>query len=478
MKKIILIYSILTVSALIAFSQSDLNFSGNGAPIELQNADSLIGTTEQNKGIYRYYEGNVAFKQGDLYVKCQKAVQNISANTIDLTGNVVITQNDLKLTSPKVFYNGSTRIAQSTRSIIITDKNMKLVADQGYYNTNTAIANFYGNVSVIDDTVKIKSDSIEYNRRTLFSKAYGNAKVEDDSSIIYGDYLEHHRQTRDSKAIGNVIIIGKYNSTYLTTDTIEYNAQMRYTYATENPILFKIDTTINTIDTTIVEIENDSSKIAKSNLHVFDTMSISSNKMESIRINNDDRYIFSGNTQVYKNNLQALADTIIYYNEDGLIYLYGSPVVWYDSTQLIADTISIYIKKNNKVDKIIAQGAAFATIKNDTINSEKINQLMGHTISILFKNDTIDFVNSFGDAKSLLFMSNDDGTDDGATQTSADTIKVKFIDGEASQFIGLGGIVGEAIPENILIVDIKKYYLPDFRRKDNKPQKKSLLQIN
>lgn len=468
MNRLILLYILTAFSAVLALQipSSNAGFQTSGEKIELLNADSLTGTTEEAQGIHRSYEGNVSFRQGDVFVKCSKAFHNISENTIDLSGSVVITQQDMRLTSPKVFYNGNTKIAQSYKTITITDKNMKLTADKGYYNTNTAVANFYGNVKIDDDTVHIKSDSVEYNRRTLFSKAYGKAQVEDDSTIIYGDYLEHQRRTRDSKAIGNVIVKGKYNATYLTADTIINNAQMHYTLAQKNPILFKIDTLKPRSKSTINQ--KDSAQIME-----FDTMSIAADIMESIRMQGDERYIFSGQTEVYKNNLQAAADTIIYYRERELIYMIGSPVVWYDSTQLIGDTISLYMR-NNKPDKVIAEGAAFATIQNDTLNPEKINQLMGHTITIVFKNDTIDKINSFGDAKSLLFMESEDGNDNGAALTSADTIKVTFDKGEATHFIGLGGIVGEAIPEEIIMQNVRQYYLPDFKKKFDKPKKKSL----
>lgn len=462
----IIYFSVAFFAILLALQAQTARPIATGEKIELLNADSLIGTTEESKGLSRSYEGNVSFRQGEVFVKCSKAFHNISANTIDLNGNVVITQQDMRLNSPKVFYDGNTNIAQSYKKITIIDKNMKLSADKGYYNTSSAIANFYSNVSFTDDTVQIHSDSIEYNRRTLFSKAFGKAKVEDDTTVIWGDYLEHHRQTRDSKAIGNVIIKGKHNATYLSADTIENNNQEHYTFANGNPILYKIDT--------IRATKRDSATIRKNDSLTFDTMSIASSKMESIRINDEERYIFSGGTEVFKRDLQAKADTIIYYRNRGLIYMYGSPAVWNDSTQLIGDTISIYMR-DNRLEKVIAEGAAFATIHNDTVIADKINQLMGQSISIIFKNDTIDVINSFGDAKSLLFMEAEDGSDEGAAQASADTIKIQFIRGEANNFLGLGGVIGEAIPNHIIMKDIKRYYLPDFRRRYDKPKKKELI---
>ena len=451
-------------------SSSPLNNSGDR--IELLNADSLVGTTDTEQGLTRAYEGKVSFRQGDINVHCSKAFHNITANNAELIGNVLIIQQDMRLNSPKVFYDGVTGVAQSFQHIRIIDKNVQLDAQKGYYSTQNHIANFYGNCKISDDTVTILSDSIEYNRRTLFSKAFGNVKIEDDSSIVYANSIEHQRRTRDTKAYGSVIVQGKYSGTYLTADSIENSVQSDYIVARSNPILFKIDST----EQKQIELDTINNKLDTLANYKYDTLSIASDLMESIKIEGEQRYLFKGKAEVNKSDIQAKADNMIYYKDRGVIYMTGNPCVWFDSTQIIADTITIYAKEN-KLQRIIAEGTAFATIKNDTVNPEKINQLMGKAIHIEFVNDTINLINAIGDAKSLMFMESEKGSE-GANRTSADTIRIYFELGELSEFIGLGGIVGEALPENMVAANPKEYYLPNYKRIDAKPEKKYLKNKN
>lgn len=466
----ILLISLISVLPLFAMQlpTSNVDISG-GAKIELLNADSLVGTTDTDKGLTRAYEGNVSFRQGDVNVSCGKAFHNISANNAEMIKNVIITQQDMQLTSPKVFYDGETGIAQSYKHIKIKDKNMTLEADKGYYSTQTYIANFYGNVKIDDDTVAIISDSIEYNRRTMLSKAYGNVKVEDDSTVIYADRIEHQRQFRNTKAYGKVIIQSKFNSTYLTADSVENDSPTAYTIAKSNPVLFKIDTLKR--DSIFIKANtniNDTMTIIS-----YDTMSIASESMESMRIDGKEYYNFIGKVEIIKSGLQAKADRMVYFRDGGVITLYGSPCVWFDSTQILSDTITIF-SENNKLNKILAEGNAIATIKNDTTNLDKINQMMGNQIHIDFVNDTINLISSMGEAKSLMFFESEKGSE-GAARTFADTIKVYFDAGEPANFIGLGGIVGEALPEDMVSQNPKNYFLPNYRRKDTKPEKRYLV---
>ncbi len=466
----IILIGLLAIIPLFAIQLPTNNpIVSTGAKIELLNADSLVGTTDTDAGLTRAYEGNVSFRQGDVNVSCGKAFHNISANNAELLKNVIITQQDMQLSSPKVFYDGETGLAQSYKHIKIKDKNMILEADKGYYSTQSLKANFYGNVKIDDDTVSIISDSIEYNRRSMFSKAYGNVKVEDDSTIIYADRIEYQRQFRNTKAFGKVVIQSKFNSTYLTADSVENDSPTAYTIAKSNPILFKIDTLKrDSVFLNAVTMINDTLTILS-----YDTLTIASESMESMRIDGKEYYNFIGKVEINKSGLQAKANRIVYFRDGGVINMYGSPVVWFDSTQIIADTITIFSEKN-KLNKILAEGNSIATIRNDTTYLDKINQMMGNQIHIDFKNDTIDLISSLGDAKSLMFLDSEKGSE-GAARTFADTIKVYFEAGKPSNFIGLGGIVGEALPDNMISQNPKSYYLPNYRRIEIKPLKRYLL---
>ena len=467
---IFLLFSACILSAMQFSTSGNLNTTNE--KIELLNADSLLGTTGTVSALIRSYEGNVSFRHGDIRVFCTKAFHNIAGNSLELQRNVSVTQQDMQLSSNYIQYDGNSGIASSPSHITIIDNHTKLNANSGTYSTKTHIADFIGKVSIADDTVSIFSDAASYNRRTMFSNAVGNVLVEDDSSVIIADRIENNRTERITKAFGNVLIFGKYNASYLLADSIENYALTHYIMASAHPVLFKVDTLEkDSIVCNNVAFTADTVKFGK-----FDTLSVSSDVMESIKTETGTHYICTGNVEVNRSGLQAKAHQIIYNPPTGTISLFGNPTIWMDSTQINADTINIYLS-DKELRQVVAVGNAFLSLASDTINNDKINQMLGNTITIDFSENDISCVHANGEAKSLMFMESEKGSE-GITNTSADSIRIDFFEGDPSQFVALGGIIGEAVPDNLVMQNIKQYYLPGFKRSYDKPSRKTLPNIS
>lgn len=403
-------------------------------PIVLQYADSLIGTRGEGSDI-RDFEGNVVLIQGNVTVYADKASQYINLNKAELIGNVRINQNELDLFTKRGVYDGRTRIASSNSGVKITDRKTVLTADIGQYSTATRIADFEQKV-----------------------------KIEDDSVIIFSDKLQYHRDNRNTYARGNVFIIGKHSNAYLLGDTLDHFPQSGQTIVRGNPRLFQIDTLITKLDT----LNEITEYIDTVEVISFDTMTVKSETMRSKTEDGKQTYYFIDSVEIIKDKLFATADTAIYERTDGIIRLHGTPVVWYDSTQLFADSIVIRVPEM-QLSELKALGNAIAVSRDDTSNLDRINQITGDEIKIKFENDSINVIFSFGNAKSLYFMSGDT-TSEGVHRSFSDTLVVNFAEGEVNRISWFGAVNGEFFPEN-LIENPKTYYLSGFRRKEDKPAK-------
>lgn len=385
-------------------------------PIILEYSDALIGEQDTTTNI-RKLVGNVRLRQGNVYLTCDNAIQYIGLNKYDLKGNVVIKQNTIILKSPEINYDGNTYIATAKNGVKITDKETKLSANYGTYSTKTLIADFIGNVV-----------------------------VEDDSTIIYSDFVKHNRNNRISNAWGNVLIIGKYTNARLVGDSIVNIPSANYSEVFGSPKLLQIDT---------------------SGKNKFDTLFISASKMQAFREYGDERYIASGNVAFIRNNLFARSENAIYYKDKDLIVLLNSPILWYDSTQLFADTILVQIQ-DKKLKKIEAISKAFSVSINDTLNDKRKNQMSGKFIEIIFENDSLRYINTTGDARSLYFIDTD-GQPDGLISISADKITIEIIHNKAENIIMQNNIPGQYFPQPLVNENETNFYLPGFRFSQNKP---------
>ncbi len=394
-------------------------------PVILEYSDTLVGTQDSVTNI-RKLVGNVRLRQGNVRITCDNAVQYLNLNKYDLKGNVVIKQNTLTLKSPDIIYDGNTYIATASKGVEIVDRETKLTAKAGKYSTMTLIAEFEKNVV-----------------------------VEDDSVIIFSDYVRHNRNDRVSNAWGNVLIIGKYTNAWLIGDSVINVPAANFSEVFGSPKLLQIDS--------LSKVEEEIEKIT------YDTLTISADKMEAIRDFGDERYIAKGNVEIIRNQMLAKAEKGIYFKDRDRIFLEETPIVWYDSTQLFADTITVYIAKN-KLEKLEAKSSAFSVSIQDTANLARKNQLAGDTINIIFESDTLRYVYSTGDARSLYFIDTDEQPD-GLVSVSADNIKIELSDGKAENIIMSSQVPGEYLPQHLINNNEKQYYLPGFRFDENRPRK-------
>ena len=452
MRLIILIFSFLLLLSVILAQEEN---TGNSDKIII-HADVLEGT-QTAEGSMREYRGNVKLWHNDIYATSDTAYLFYQQNKAELKGNVVIKQKNMLLKSHQVEYFGNTGIAKSDEKIEIQDSAIYLKADKGKYNTKTYIVNFNGNVFIKDDKEIIKSDFATYNRKTFQSYTKGNVIMENDSVKMYSNELYYNRKTRDSKNYGNVVVIGKFNHIYLTGDTIINKPDKNYTIATGNPVLFKIDST-----------KKDSSQTLK-----YDTLTVACDTMEAFRDVDKERYDFTGNVEMIRGNIRAMSDLATFFKSDGIFFLRGNPVVWYDSTQLHADSIIIYMP-DNQLKMIHSFGNAIAVTNDDTIRGIRKNQLIGKSIKIFIDSNNIDRIESYGDAKSLYFMYSNEGYS-GVSRNSSDTIKIFFKDNKPTDVYWLGAPDGKYLPETIIYNKVKDYFLPNYRWTDKIPKKTELV---
>ncbi len=396
-------------------------------PIILEYSDALIGEQDSVTNL-RKLVGNVRLRQGNVRITCDNAIQYIGLNKYDLIGNVVIKQSTITLKSPSINYDGNTYLATAKNGVQITDKETRLAADYGTYSTQTLIANFAGNVI-----------------------------VEDDSTIIYSNFVTHNRNNRISNAWGNVLVIGKYTNARLAGDSVVNIPMKNLSEVYGNPKLLQIDS---------------------SGANSQDTLFISANKMEAIREADNERYLARGNVEVIRNNLQARAENTTYYKAKDIIFLEEFPILWYDSTQLFADTIVVQLK-NNKLRRIDAVSRAFSVSQNDTMNAARKDQMSGKIITIEFESDTLKQIVAEGNARSLYFI-NTDGQPDGVISVGADRITIEIVDKKAENIIMINNVPGEYLPQPLILNEEAKYYLPGFRFSQDRPQRidYSIFEVN
>ncbi len=410
--KVLILFILFTYSN--SFAQERIFYS----------ADKFQGS-ETPDGPIKEYFGNVKLIQGDVTITCDYAKLFESTNISNLSGNVKLTQKDLTMRTQRAVYYGDKKFTKTDTELEIQDQKTYLKAKSGDYNSLTNVANFYQNVF-----------------------------IEDDSVIVNSNYLQYNKKTQESYAYNNVLIKGKFNSSYLLSDTLIYKPKDKYSISYGKPILFQIDS-----------IESDSG-------FEYDTLSISSDTMQAYRYIDNEHYVFTDSVEIIRKDVKARSNLATYFRTKDVFVLNEEPIIWYETSQLYGDSITIELEES-KLKRIESVGNAFSISKEFEIYVQFLNQLAGHTIEMIFLDGKISKIITTQNAQSLYFSQNDAGAID-AHKHDCNKIEMFFENDEIDRINFLENVNAVAIPYQELKTGVKEFYLPRYKWSNNTPIGKNL----
>ncbi|OGU33784.1 MAG: hypothetical protein A2068_10085 [Ignavibacteria bacterium GWB2_35_6b] len=417
--------------------------------------DSLVGKLINNENI-REVIGNVVLKQGGVTITCNKAIQYLSKNEAQLIGNVVAVEDSTTIITEEAFYSGKFKFAFSNSGVKLNDGKVDLTADNGYYYFNEDRAYFYNNVKLKDSINTLTSQRLNYYEDENKAVATLNVQINDTSSTIYADSLIHFRETETTFAFNNVEIINKNNEVNITGEYLENLGREKYSKITGNPLLTQIDT-------------SDTGKI--------DTLLITAQVMEAFS-DSTNKLIARDSVKIVRGSFSAINNYSIYYKGEDRFFTYklteerGQPLVWYEDSQIIGDSIYVYLK-DDELDWINIIGNAFLLSKNEGYEF-RFNQVSGSNIKLYFKNEDLTRTNVNGNLLSIYYMYENEEPN-GLVQSSSDKADLLFEDGKISSVKLYGTPESEFHPEPVILGKEKDFTLPSFIIFNNRPTKEQIL---
>lgn len=306
------------------------------------------------------------------------------ANQAIFRYNVHLDNPNFVLTSDTLKYNTASKIADlvgPTR--IVYDSATTILSTNGWYNTETERSLLLDRSLVIhEDGRTMTGDSIYYDKHIGYGRIIGNMQLVDSvqQATLYGNYGEIYERTNTQPSHGyatdSALMVDwsdSLNYAYVHADTL-FSEQINYTYLTPDSIL--IDTAYNRV-----------------------------------------RAYYG--VRVYREDVQAVCDSMIYRSLDSIMVLYTMPVCWSDSNQISADSIYIYIK-DGTVDYMHGIGNAMAS---QQLNDEYFNQLSGKEMMAFVREGELRQIDVNGNALTV-FYPDDNGEYIGLNTTESSYVKM------------------------------------------------------
>lgn len=451
-----LIFFLLVSCGIVVYAQEN-------EPIEIINSDVFEFVEIEQKKV-RKLIGNVVLKQKNTWMYCDSAYHFTEENSLQAYGHVRMTMDDTtQLTGNKLFYNGNTQLAEVFDNVTLTnqqttlktqylkyDRNTKiaeypnqgklynakdtLIAKTGKYFVQLEVAHFYQDVHVWTPDYHIKTDTLIYNtenkqvfilsptlltgrKDTLNAYAeHGNILTEQKHIYLYqncwfrdsayfakADTFYYWDDQDSGKALCNALLLNKDTSIVLYADLALWNSREKKFWATQDPYLihFMKDDTLTLFADTLFTIQDTAKKQEK----------ITAWKK----------------VQVISRSFQARCDTLVYDLVDSLFIFTQEPKVWTDSSQIVGDTLFLWLKNQNP-DSLFIPNQAFLISQQDSIG---FNQLKGQALYAKFLDQKVHWMLIRNDAESIYFAKDGDKYL-GMNQAKAYEIEVFFEENKPS----------------------------------------------
>ncbi|MBX2845537.1 MAG: LPS export ABC transporter periplasmic protein LptC, partial [Saprospiraceae bacterium] len=412
------------------------------------------------------------------------------------------------LTSKRGKYYATTKLAEFRDSVVLVTPERRIETDTMDYNMETKRAAFKGPTTIIEDGQIMKTTSGWYNTDTGEAFFDGKPEIDNEETYFKADLFEYGKEG-DGKASGNVLYIDKTQELELKAD----NAQLEnekdifakgnvfledkkngITLTAEEADIFDSKKEFYARNNALVKYPKENFELLSDSLSYFDeagliysrgrpiastlfegdSLYMVAKEMTAIRevVNGDSIYNFVADkaVKIFKSDLQAVADSAYYNATDSTLTFFKDPVIWTDSTQMSADTITLFIK-NQEIDKIHLRKNGFIV---NLVEKGLYNQIKGREIDAFFVDGNIDNMLVSGNAETIYYVQEDDGAFIGIDKMRCGQIRVLFEEQDISEIFWLNQPQGSTTP--FKNANLSSFRLANFRwREAEKPTSKNYL---
>ena len=409
--------------------------------------------------------GHVRFHQGDtLSLTCDNAWYDGQGQMMEARKNVVLRHRKQVLYTDSLNYDRLYNNAYFFRGGRLIDGTSKLSADWGEYNTETKQAVFYYDVQLQTPKNRVSTDTLYYDTRkslahvvgmytpdrgrghaapsvitnksgkvtttdayfnthTDHAQLFGRSTIVDKEKTITGDTLYYDSKTGHNKGYGNVIYVDKKNKNRLTCGELVYNEKTGRGYATRRALAVDYsqkDTLYMHADTMRIETFNMNTKDVYRKVHCYYKV------------------------RAFRNDLQAVCDSMVFNSKDSCLTLYHDPIVWNGKRQLTGEKIKVFMADSTIREAQVLGQALSIEMMPDTIH---YNQLSSKNLFAYFTNGNIRQTDAVSNVRAIYFPVDDkDTTLIGLNYTETDTMRMYIAPNRQLQRIWMPKAQGTLYP--------------------------------
>ncbi len=384
-------------------------------------ADTLAFNTTSKVATFL---GPTRIDQGDAKIYCEEGYYDIVQNKALFSKNAQYLKDGQSAQANSMTYDGSDDVVTLEGDASFQDEDKSATADQIKFNQKTKVTELSGNAHFEDASQSIDADTILYNEETKKLITKGSSVLINPPQYLRADKIDFDDATGMGLASGNVYWQDSAQQIIIKCDNVDYKKEEDYLKAYgERTLLISI-------------LDGDSLYMTS------DTLEYS--RAESFDLDSAKQFVAYKDVRMLKSDFQAVCDSLVFNQQDSVFQFYKNPLIWSDTTQFSADTISMKLT-DGQLDSIYLVQKSFII---NTPDNYFYNQIKGRDIVALFDKNEIFEMDVYGNAESIYYLIDENNAYIAVNKSICSDMVVDFGDNKVEKIKCFPNPKAELIPMN------------------------------
>ncbi|NBC83645.1 MAG: organic solvent tolerance protein OstA [Bacteroidetes bacterium] len=376
---------------------------------------------------------NVEFRHAGAIMYCDSAYLYNKENSFEAFYNVYINQGDtLHLYGDYLEYNGNTKLAKMRSNVRLKNKETELFTNALDYDMGSNIGFYRNNADIFSGDNELTSKKGYYYADTKHYLFQDSVVLINPDYIIYSDTLKYMNQTSIAEVFGPTTIVSDSNTIYCEHgwfNTIDNTSRLTKNNRLEDPerilwsdtLLYDRDRGIGEAFSFVTMFDKEENMLLKGHYAFSDQRNDKALLTDSalfIQISEEDSLYLHADTiqmytdtvgyrvvrgyykvKVYRSNMQAMCDSLVYNVSDSIIRLFHEPVLWSEQHQITGNYIEM-LTDENSVNQMNINENAMIISQNDTA---RYNQIKGKNMVGYLRNSELYRINVMGNGQTVYY---------------------------------------------------------------------------
>lgn len=387
-------------------------------------ADSMRYIAPQDRVLFT---GPTTIYTDESQIYCESGFYDLKNDVSEFNRNAQYVDGQKKGTADTIRYLARGGEVIMIGNVVVGEADRRITGDELQYFEKSGETWIKGDPAHYADSVRtVNSPEIRYNEKTQKVTTVGRGAISDEGWILESDQSTYDQVTGTGQAEGNVVWKDTISDVVIHSDVMDFDKKEEYVLAFNRaggrPWFAS-------------ELEGDTLFIAADTLEMWNQ--VDTLLKDTIRMIQAFRDV-----RLYKSDLQGRTDSLVFQGRDSVFTFYGRPLLWSDTTQFSADTITVSLREK-KMDKItLIQKAMILS----SILKTYYDQIKGKLIVARFDSSAIQDMLVTGNAESIYYTRDEDDAFIGVNKTICSKMFFTFLDGQIDALKYYGENTSNLIP--------------------------------